>query len=101
MMAFSTAAPPPPSTNTTDDIEQSPSKGGIAVEGNLNRSTETSSGPTAFPFVGKRMTSVSSYIVGCVPYTCFLRQSLFHGSTLSQGNRYSQKDCPGNIIRLL
>ena len=32
-------------------------------------------------------------------YTFFLRQLLFHGSTLTQGNRCGQEDCSENIIR--
>ena len=55
-------APPP---NTNDDIEQSPAQGGITVEDDLeNSSTETSSGPAAFPFANERMASVNSCIVG-------------------------------------
>ena len=40
-----------------------------------------------------------SYIQEGVPCTCFLRQLLFHGSTLTQGSRCGQKDFSENIIR--
>ena len=53
-------APPP---NTNDDIEQSPVQGGITVEGDLNSSTETTSGPTAFSCANERMACFSSCIV--------------------------------------
>ena len=54
------SAPPP---NTNDDIEQSQSQGGIAVEVILNSSTKTLSKPTAFPFANERMASISSSCV--------------------------------------
>ena len=31
-------------------------------------------------------------------YTCFLRQLLFYGSKLTEGDRCGQKDCSENII---
>ena len=54
-------APPP---NTNDDIEQFAVQGGITVQGDLNSSTDTQFGPTAFPFTNERMAPVSSCIVG-------------------------------------
>ena len=66
MMAYfhCCGTPPAPPPNTNDDIEQSPSQGGIVVEGDLESSTKTPSDPIAFPFANERMASVSSCIVG-------------------------------------
>ena len=55
-------SPTPPNQN--DDINQSPSQGGITVEDDLEQlNVEIPSCPTAFLFANEWMASVSSCIV--------------------------------------
>ena len=53
-----------PPSNTNDDIEQSPSQGGITVEGDLEQLNGDSVWSDSLPFANERMAFISSRIVG-------------------------------------
>ena len=61
---FCDPPPPPPNPYTNDDIEQSPSQGGITFKGDLEQLNGDSVRSTAFPYVNEQMALVSSCIVG-------------------------------------
>lgn len=67
IVALSTGELHVPPLNADDDVNQSLSRGEIAVEGNL----EQLGGPTAFPLPNEQMASVNFSIVGWTPSGVF------------------------------